>query len=145
MTIAATITALQTVHAGIAGINAAPTAFPSNLNTATMPIALVWPGEADWRAQAVGLRRQQREYIVRVYVSPIAQDKAGPENAYALCNSMLQAFGRAYLDDPTLGGVVDNISTILDSGVSGGTFDLTWAGVSYWGFVFRLGIVEKSA
>lgn len=145
MTIAATVTALQTLHATISGVNAAPTAFPSNLNTATMPIALVWPGEANWRAQAVGLKRQQREYIVRVYVSPIAQDKAGPENAYTLCNTLLQLFGRAYLDNPTLGGAVDNIATIQDSGVSGGSVELTWAGVAYWGFVFRLGIVEKSA
>ncbi len=145
MTIAATITALQTLHATIAGVNTAPTVFPSNLNTATMPIVLTWPGEADWRAQAVGLKREQREYIVRCYVAPISQDKAGPENAYTLCNTLLNLFGRAYLDNPTLSGAVDNILTILDSGVSGGTFDLTWAGIAYWGFVFRLGIVEKTA
>jgi hypothetical protein len=82
---------------------------------------------------------------VRCYVAPIAQDIAGPVNHYTLCNTMLQLFGRAYLGNPTLTNVVDNIATILDSGVSGGSFDLTWAGISYWGFVFRLGIVEKSA
>jgi hypothetical protein len=147
MTIAATITALQTLHLTLttSGVKTAPTTMPSNLNTATMPIVLVWPGEADWRAQAVGLKRQQREYIVRCFVAPVAQDLAGPVNHYATCNTLLEAFGRAYLADVSLGNKVDSIATIVDSGVSGGTFDLTWAGVSYWGFVFRLGIVEKSA
>ena len=148
MTIAATITALQTLHATIAGVNTAPTAFPSNLNTATMPIVLVWPGEAEWRPQTAGLgnslKRQQREYIVRVYVGPTAQDVAGPKNYYTTCNTMLQLFGQAYLNAQSLSGAVDSIATITDSGVTN-TMELTVAGVTYWGFVFRLGIVEKSA
>lgn len=144
MTIAATITALQTLHAGISGIKSAPTAFPSNVNTASLPLVLTMPGPANWLEQAVGLKRQNREYIVRVYVNPVAQDKAGPENAMTTINALIQLFGRAYLADLSLSGAIDHIDRIEDSGAVE-NMELTTAGITYYGFVFRLGIVEKSA
>lgn len=144
MSITTMISALQTVHKTITGVTSAPTAMPSNLNTAVQPIVLVWPGEATWAPQALGYDRQDRTYEVRCYVQPVGQDKAGPENGYAACITLLQRFGEKYLDDLTLGGVADHIASMTDSGVLGGGPEMTFAGVAYWGFVFRLTIVEKS-
>ena len=145
MSISTTLTALQTLHAGIAGITSAPTAIPSNLSTAVLPIALVWPGEADWRPAAVGLKRREREYIVRVFVQPVGQDRAGPDPGYQDCITLLELFGQAYQDDLSLSGAVDHIAVCRDSGVSGGGFELRWGDVPYWGFVFRVTVVEKTS
>ncbi len=145
MTVSATITALQTVHAAITGIKSAPTVVPSNVDQVTLPAALVWPADAEWQMQAIGLKRQERTYIVRVYVQAVAQDVAGPNAGYQACVTLLELFGRAYLSDITLGGAVDQISTLRDSGVSGGGFELMWGQVPYWGFVYRVSVVEKSA
>lgn len=142
MTVAATVTALQTIHAAISGVNTAPPAMPSNLNTATMPIVLTMPGPGTWRPQAIDLLiRCERTYTVRCYVGPVGQDKAGPENAIAAISPMLDAFGQAYLADITLGGAVDTITSITDTGVT----TLQWAGIDHWGFEFSLNIVEKTA
>jgi hypothetical protein len=145
MTVSATITALQTVHAAIAGIKSAPTAMPGNVDQVTMPAALVWPADAEWQLQAIGLKRQERTYIVRVYVQAVAQGVAGPDQGYQAAVTILELFGRAYLADITLGGKVDQISALRDSGVSGGGFELMWGQVPYWGFVYRVSVVEKSA
>jgi len=108
-TIAETVAALQILHAGINGVASAPTAMPSNLDQIDLPIALVWPGEATWTLHAIGLHHQDRTYIVRVFVAPVAQGVAGPDEGYQECMTLMEAFGQAYIDDPTLGDVVDHI------------------------------------
>ena len=145
MSVVATIAALQTAHAAITGVGSAPTAMPSNIDQVTLPSALVWPGEATWQMQAIGLKRQERTYIVRVFVQPVAQDVAGPDAGYQACAGLLELFGRAYLTDITLAGAVDHITGLRDSGVSGGGFELMWGQVPYWGFVYRVTVVEKSS
>ena len=145
MTVSTTVTALQTLHAAISGVNSAPTTMPGNLDQVTLPCALVWPGEAEWDFQAISLKRQDRTYIVRVYVQAVAQGIAGPDQGYTACVALLEDFGAAYLGDPSLGGAVDHISAVRDSGVSGGGFELQWGQVPYWGFVYRVSVVEKSA
>ncbi|MFA5635964.1 MAG: hypothetical protein WC977_08660 [Anaerovoracaceae bacterium] len=145
MTVLTTVAALQTLHRTIAGVASAPTAMPSNADQARLPVALVWPGEATWQLQAIDLKRQERTYVVRCYVQPVAQGIAGPDEGYQACVALLDDFGRAYLGDPTLGGAVDHITALRDSGVSGGGFELRWGEVPYWGFVYRVTVVEKSA
>jgi len=103
---------------------------------------LTMPGPGTWRPQAIDLLiRCERTYTVRCYVNPVGQDKAGPENAIAAISPMLDAFGQAYLADITLGGAVDTITSITDTGVT----TLQWAGIDHWGFEFQLAIVEKTA
>ena len=145
MTVLATVAALQTMHLAITGVASAPTAMPSSPDQVRFPAVLVWPGEAEWQLQAIGLKRQERTYIVRCYVQPVAQGVAGPDQGYQACVALLDDFGRAYLGDPTLGGAVDQIAALRDSGVSGGGFELRWGSVPYWGFVYRVTVVEKSA
>lgn len=145
MTIATTIAALQAIHAAITGIGSAPTDMPSNLEQGQRPMVLVWPDEGNWRLQAIDLRRQQRTYIVRCYVQPVAQGQAGIDAGYDACVTLLESFGRAYLADTTLGGAVDHIESITDMGVSGGSYELMWAQVPWWGFEYRIVVVEKSS
>ncbi len=145
MTVLTTISALQTKHAAITGVNSAPTAMPSNLDQVTLPVALVWPADATWDMQAVDLRRQERTYIVRVFVQAVAQGIAGPDGGYQKCAALVERFGAAYMGDLSLGGAVDHISAVRDSGVSGGGFELLWGQVPYWGFVYRVTVVEKSS
>lgn len=145
MSVSATVTALQTLHATISGVKSAPAHMPSNLNTTLLPIALVWPGEAEWRLAAMGLKRQERTYIVRVFVQPVAQNVAGPDAGYDACVTLLELFGQAYQDNLTLAGAVDQIAAVRDSGISGGAMELTWSGVPYWGFVYRVTVVEKTS
>jgi hypothetical protein len=145
MTVLATIAALQAKHLTISGVKSAPTAMPGNLDQVTLPVALIWPGEATWNMQAIDLKRQERTYIVRCYVQAVAQGIAGPDQGYQACVALLELFGRAYLSDISLGGAVDHVAALRDSGVSGGGFDLQWSGVPYWGFVYRVTVVEKSA
>ena len=144
MSVAATVTALQTLHADISGIKSAPTNMPSNLNTAQLPIALVWPGEATWQLAAMGLKRQERTYIVRVFAQPVGQNVTGPDAGYDACVKLLELFGQAYQDNLSLAGAVDHIDAVRDSGISGGAMELTWAGTPYWGFVYRVTVVEKT-
>lgn len=141
MSISTTITALQTVHAAISGVKTAPTAFPSVLNTATLPIVLIWPAQGDWNLQAIDLDRCKRRYTVRCFVKPVAQGEAGIDDGYQECVTLLNAFGLAYLDDLTLGSTVDHIRLIQDTGVS----NLRWADVAYWGFEYTLEVVEKTS
>jgi hypothetical protein len=145
MSVATTLAALQAIHLTITGVNSAPTNMPSTLEQVKRPTALVWPMEATWNLQAIDLRRQSRVYVVRCYVQPVAQGLTGIDAGYDACVTLLERFGRKYLDDITLGGVVDTITAISDRGVSGGGYDLMWAQVPWWGFEYRLTVVEKSA
>jgi len=145
MSVTTVVTALQAVHAAISGIKKAPVAWPAQLNTAQLPIVLVRPGAATWNMHAVdGLKRRERVYEAYCFVAPVAQDKAGPENPITLCNTLLELFGLAYLDDVTLGGVVEYMPALADTGVLSGGDELTWGGAAYWGFVYRVTVVEKA-
>lgn len=144
-TVTEIVAALQELHEDISGVASAPTEMPGNLDQVDLPVALVWPEACAWDPQAIGLKRQERTYVVRVFVQPVGQGIMGPDAGYQDCMTLLEAFGQAYLDDLTLGNVVECISGIEDSGVSGGGFELGWGNVPYWGFVFRVTIVEKSS
>lgn len=142
MSIATTIAALQAIHLTITGVNSAPTDMPSNLDQVEKPTVLVWPMEANWNLQAVDLRRQARTYVARCYVQPVAQGVTGSDAGYDACVTLLERFGQKYLTDISLGNTVDTITAISDGGVNG---ELMWAQVPWWGFEYRLTIVEKSA
>jgi len=142
MTVAATITALQAANLAIAGINSAPDTFPSNTSQLKAPFALTFAGPATWNLAAIGLRRQERAYRVRCYVQEIAQGMAGPDTGYQATEALLEKFGQAYLTDPTLGGAVDTMNALSDTGVQD---SLMWAQAPWWGFEYTITVTEKSA
>ncbi len=142
MTIATTIAALQTLHAAVAGIESAPTEYPAVIDTAELPLVLVWPGPAQWaqHTAGLGLQRQERTYLVRVFVQPTAQGE-GTDEGLQRAIPILQAMGTAYLEDITLNGAVDQIRNGF---ADGGLDNLIYGAQSYRGFEFTLQIVEKA-
>ena len=145
MTTAATVTAIQTVNAAITGVTSAPTTMPSSLTTAALPLAITIPGPAEWQNNSAGWGYQFRTYYVRVYVCPIARDIPA-DGGFQDAMTLIQRFGDAYMEDTTMGGVVNTVRLddgygppITDGGVRG---DMTWGSdpnqTPYWGFEFQI-------
>jgi len=139
MSITATVAAFQTLHLTISGVVTAPTALPGSVNEVELPLALTKPDEATWVEQAIGLKRQNRIYVVFCLVAPVALGKDMPDTGFKACLPLLQAFGETYLSHRTLNGAVDHLDNIRDGGVE----ILTYAGINYHGFVFHVDTVEK--
>lgn len=142
MSLITVIAAFQTKHLTIAGIVAAPTALPASLNTADLPFVWTLPGPATWSAQAAGLKRHSRDYIVRVYVEPLGQQIL--DETYQRILTFIQLFADAYYADVTLGNVLahlgdDSKGQFEDSGVT----TLEYAGHQYRGVEFTVPAVEK--
>ena len=143
MSISTVITAIQGVNSGITGITTAQTSIPGRLNTADLPMALVFvgPGEPE-RVSDFSLHF--RTFYVRVYVKPIALDSK-PDAGYSEAYTLLQRFVEEYLSDITLGGAVQHMGTgarynpptLEDSGI----VVLNYAGTDYHGF--EITIVTK--
>lgn len=150
MTISGTIDLLQTLHAAITGVEAAPLAasYPDALNTALLPLVLTWPETGNWSLEAAGgLRRQDRQYKVQVFVRPVAQGR-GIGSVIKTCADLLQAFGEAYINPDNL-AIADlppvhitlktEASDLSDTGIA----VLTYAGVEYHGFSLTVGVYEQ--
>lgn len=136
MTIASVITAIQGVNAGIAGVASAPTTIPGRLNTASLPMALVFVGPgAPERVSDFSLHF--RTFYVRFYVKPVAQD-VKPDEGYREAYTLLQEVLEEYLSDITFGNAVQHAGrgarydppTFEDNGIQ----VLEYAGVYYHGF-----------
>jgi hypothetical protein len=136
------ISALQTLNAAITGIASAPTAMPGALNTASLPIVLVFPQQGEWLFEAVGMGTLKRTYAVRVYVEPVGQGQ-GVDEAFQACLSLLDRFGDKYQATISLtvsGDTTCYVSNITDSGIDG---RLLFAGIEYHGFEFKIQVTEK--
>ncbi|MBI2934671.1 MAG: hypothetical protein HYY29_03770 [Chloroflexi bacterium] len=141
MSVTATFQKLCDIVAASSGISKAPKVLPPVINAADLPTAIVIPGPADWNEHALGLYRQIRTYIIRVYVKPVSQGKGVDEGVQA-CLGPMNALGRTFLDNNTLDNTVDEVrQPFSDSGVRG---DLLYAEVPYHGFEFQLMVTEKS-
>ena len=149
MSVAATVTGIQTVNAAITGVTSAPTAMPGSLNTADLPLAITIPGPAEWQNNSAGWGFQFRTYFVRVYVKPISQDVVA-DGGFQDAMTLIQRFGDKYMEDVTFGGVVNTVRDdgaqppILDGGVRA---DMTWGSdpsqAPYWGFEFQITTKES--
>jgi len=140
MTVATTLAALNTLHDAIAGVSVATA--PPSVPSVRLPVAVTIPAEAEWNMHAIGMRRQARVYLVRVYVAAVSQGR-GNDEGWSKCVPLLEAFGQAYLADRTLGGAVDQIGAddtrITDSGI----VTLEHQGALYHGFEYRVPVIEK--
>lgn len=130
-------TAIQTKMAAVSGIVSAPVTQPNQIDEADMPLSLVFIGPGTWGHDTVGPagQKQERTFIVNVYVAPIVTGVPGEK--YELAETLLQAVGMAFVSDRTMDAtsgvlIVDNIQ---DGGVRG---DIMFGGVAYMGFSFSL-------
>lgn len=145
MTIQTTVSALQSLHAGITGVTSAPVALPITIDPRRLPLVFSWPGPTapdGWAGNAGDWYRVRRTYVVRCYVAEVTADGSTQDDAgYQAASLLLQRFGVAYMEDPNIGGAVAHIGPVLDSGVA----ILDYGGKDYHGFEFRLDITEKVA
>ncbi len=126
----------------VAGIHSAPTRMPASINSGDCPLALVLPGPCSWSQEAIGLQKQLRTWIVRVYVKPVAQGQP-VEEGFADCEPILQALATALLNDPTLGDTVDTLQIKENQLTDNGIGDYTFGDVHYVGFEMRVPIKES--
>lgn len=140
MSVLTTLAAFQDLHASIDGVATAPDELPATITPENCPLAFTFVGAAEWHEHSRGLPAQDREYIVRVFVAPVAQG-AGLDENYQKAIPLIEAFGLAYLDNKTLSGAVEQMPSILDEGIG----QIIWQGHAYHGFVYRVSIREKPA
>ena len=139
MTLLMTYAKIQEIAAAIDGINSAPTVMPGSLTGEHLPIALCFPGPAEWKEQAVGFFRQDRTMYLRVFVRPIATGD-GPDEGFQEVLPLLQVVGDTFNRNMSLDNTVDHIQAIFDGGVRG---DMDFAGVAYHGFELSFQVTIK--
>tara|TARA_R110000868_G_scaffold117128_3_gene311399 strand:+ start:3027 stop:3467 length:441 start_codon:yes stop_codon:yes gene_type:complete len=143
MSIAATITAFQSLHAAVSGVSSAPEKLPATLDKNRLPLVFTWPGptvQGDGWKPATGWYIHRRLYVIRCYVALVSQQNTGIDDGYQTVVPLLQAFGEAYMGNVNLSGAVAHIGeSISDSGAS----ILVYAGTEYHGFEFRIEVSEK--
>jgi len=142
VSIATTLTKLQTFNLASSGIASAPAVLPAQLADYVLPCALTFVGPAGWNEHAIGLKRQARMFYIRVYVKPVSQGISLNEG-YQACVPILEALGNTYLEDPTLGNTIDHIGTRGEFR-DGGIGVLEYAGVPYHGFQLDIEVVDKT-
>lgn len=136
MSIATVISAIQGVNIGITGITSAPTAIPGKLNTADLPMALVFVDRGEV-TRVSDFTLHFRTFRVAVYVKPVVLD-VKPDAGYSEAYTLLQRFIEEYESDITFGGAVEHTGrgarydppTFEDDGVQ----VLDYAGTAYHGF-----------
>lgn len=146
MTVAETVTQIQALAATVPGIVSAPTERFASLNGVALPLVYTTPGPANWNPHALGLRRQDRTYLIEVYAGAVAQGR-GIDQMYQLAVSLLDGFGALFLSPAgqSLGGAVDHIGVDGGRWKDSGVQTLTVGEINFWGFLIELPVTEKAA
>jgi hypothetical protein len=142
VSIVATINAVQTVNAAIAGVKRAPelASYPASLNSDTdCPFAFAWPSGGQWDEAAIGLNSDVETITISVLVAPVSQGIRG--TTIALAVTLLEAFRVAYLADENqdLADTVEQINSAQHAGLQ----TLSYAGVEYYGFQITITTLLK--
>lgn len=151
MSVEATVTALQALHSTVTGVKRAPSLadYPDAINTTDLPLVLTWPGKGQWLALNQGYRRQDRVYLVEVYLRPAGQGN-GLGGAAQLGAQLLQRLGELYLaaesvqlvnTPPYQATLKPDGAHIEDSGI--GETMLVYGKQTFYGFVVQVGVYEK--
>lgn len=141
MTTAATIAALQAVHAAVSGVAAAPTGtssspIPGSVPTTSLPMVLMFPGAIDLSAMARNEIDEARTYSGIVLVAGQAQGTGINDTVNAVW-TLIDAFMARY---ETLIGTPEKLSTgeVVTSWHSDGQQAITYRGATWEGFIFRV-------
>lgn len=143
------ITAIQTANAAIAGIVSTPDgallgAMPSQIESAQLPLVMVWPGRGAIDPASRNEVQRTRRYDGAVLLAPEASGVGITTNAVAIW-AWLETFGNAWAATLIAGGdLADGIvvTHYEDSGDTGGF--VTYRGKRWAGFTFRLDIWEAA-
>lgn len=147
MSIANTIVQLQMLHKTITGVVSAPTVYPGSINTADLPLVIVWPktGVTKFLTARGILSKTERIYSVRVFMEALGQNDYDTPVQDGI--AMLGRFLDCYMNNAELLPGYTQITQVQDSGLtSGGDLvamaSLVYAGNFYKGFVCDLTILE---
>ena len=155
MSIANTITQLQALHAAIDGIRSTPTVYPGSINTAQLPLVIVWPSRGITRQlTSSGIRtagggspvvKTERVYSARVFVEAIGQNDYDTPAQRGI--ELLDLFVATYFSSNILADGLTEIINVQDTGLmAGGDYvaqaGLSYAGTAYKGFICNVTVLE---
>jgi len=127
MTIQTTVTAMQAIHKGIAGVATAPTVYPPSLASASLPLVITWPGPGEAMLAGKAFNTSQRIYRVTCYCMPSQQGR-GIDEGWQLAQELLKLFQAAYLDSTnnplTTGTYQASIRNSSDTPITDGGLEL---------------------
>lgn len=145
MTIAANIAALQARHAVISGVVSAPTAYPTGLNSAELPLILTdaLKGKTEWESHGGGLTLELRSYRVRCFCLPGGQG-VGFDQGKQQAISVLDGVLASYRTNPTLTSTaaIRIEEGVEDSGVLS-QMRYTDPDTLYYGFELLISVEER--
>ena len=129
---------LATTFGAVTGVTRTFSLLPGSLNASDLPALLFIPQMAEYRVLARGRIEEKREYMMLLYVAPLAANKFGEAH-----NDCLPFFGRfraAWVAAQLLDELANVVSTDLlrDSG----TTPLTYGQGQYAGIEFTLQVKE---
>lgn len=146
MSIDAIIDAFQARHAALSPtVKSAPTAYPTGLNNADLPLVLTdaLKGKTDWESHGGDLVLETRSYRVRCFCLPgglgLGIDQ-GKQQAIAVLDAVLAS----YRSNPSLTSTaaIRIEAGVEDTGVIG-TMQYTDPETRYWGFELLVSVEER--
>ena len=144
MSVAASITAMQTRHAAISGVVSAPTAYPTGLNAAALPLILTDAGKArtEWETQGGDFALEVRAYRVRCFCLAAGLG-VGIDQGKQQAITILDAVLASYRSAPTLTSTaaVRIEAGLEDSGII--MLRYTDPDTTYWGFELAVSVEER--
>ena len=144
MSISAIISALQTRHAAISGVASAPTAYPTGLNEADLPLMLTdaSKGHTEWETHGGDLALETRAYRARCFCLGtglgVGIDQ-GKQQAIAVLDAVLAS----YRSNPTL---TSTAAIRIEAGLDDtGIVQLRYTDpeTTYWGFELMVSVEER--
>ena len=108
---------LATTFGAVSGVTRTFSTLPGSLNAADLPALMFVPQAAEYSVLARGHIVEEREYMILLYVAPLAANKFG--EAHNDCLPFFARFRAAWVAAHQLDGLDDVLSTDLlrDSGV----------------------------
>lgn len=139
---------MQAVNRGVTGVVSAPNldAYPTSIDTASLPFVLTWPGPGSFYAKGGGYKVDDRTFRVLCFLQPLAQDDL-PSNAVNAVQ-LLQAMRETYIENTTIAladpdtndgyQIVVTSSTDNPQSDNGITPGLQFRGVPFIGFELQI-------
>lgn len=141
---------LQEINGGVQGVMTAPDRMPDRLNESWLPCAVTYPGPARHNLAAVGYRRVERTWMIRLYVRPFAIGQDTHQGFYA-CVPFLERFPETYMARSNI-AVATGEWEFLEFGEPDGDGGISIIGLhgdpggpSYWGIEFEVVTVHKES
>lgn len=137
-----TIAEIQAVNRSAHAALTAPDEYPSRIAADALPLAATLPGGGRVTQGAVGLSREERTFLIDVYVRPLSHGVLGEGVVEAA--RILQAVRDAWTAELLNGAPSITDAEFIDEPLEDtGVVPVEFAGVAYLGFRLTLRMVAK--